>query len=103
MRRLSSREGRRSILPWIVRQVTSTRGQSGGRKRSGRATLFWTESVAAILSVLGWDLYWASLLAERRAELETRQGIAVWVPEAPEGSDVTIVDVTPKALADASN
>lgn len=36
-----------------------------------------------------------------RAELETRNGIAVWVPEAPEGSDVTIVDVTPKALSDA--
>ncbi|HXV31576.1 MAG TPA: hypothetical protein VD840_14710, partial [Sinorhizobium sp.] len=36
-----------------------------------------------------------------RAELETRGGIAVWVPEAPEGADVTIVDVTPKALSDA--
>ena len=36
-----------------------------------------------------------------RAELESRQNIAVWTPEAPEGSDVTIRDVAPKALADA--
>lgn len=43
-----------------------------------------------------------AFIAEQvRAELETRDGIAVWTPEAPEGSDVTIADVTPKVLADA--
>jgi|GEM_PF-523795 len=36
-----------------------------------------------------------------RAELEKRAGIAVWTPEAPEGADVSIRDVAPKALPDA--
>jgi hypothetical protein len=43
----------------------------------------------------------AFIAEQLRAELELRQSIAVWTPEAPEGSDVSISDVTPKALPNA--
>lgn len=36
-----------------------------------------------------------------RNELEKRKQFLVWQPEAPDGSDVTINDVSPKALSDA--
>ncbi len=36
-----------------------------------------------------------------RNELQSRKQIMVWQPEAPDGSDITINDVTPKALSDA--
>ena len=36
-----------------------------------------------------------------RAEMEARKQILVWQPEPPEGTDVSITDVTPKALGDA--
>jgi hypothetical protein len=43
-----------------------------------------------------------SFIADQvRAELIRREKILIWQPEAPEGSDVVINDVTPKALSDA--
>lgn len=43
----------------------------------------------------------AFIVEQLRQELDARGHVAVWKPEAPEGSDITIENVAPKALSDA--